>query len=31
MKKIIAVFCLMIVGITIVLKPGEEPHKLDYC
>lgn len=30
MKKIIAVFYLAIVGTTVVPKPGEEYHILDY-
>lgn len=32
MKKIIVVFCLMmVVGTTVVPKPCEEHHTLDYC
>lgn len=32
MKKIVAVICLMfVVGTTVVPKPCEKHHQLDYC
>lgn len=31
-KRVLAVFCLMlVVGTTLIPKPCEEHHKLDYC